>query len=56
VPRPGGDITPAILRQRLAQSLPSYMLPSQWKQLERLPLNQNGKTDRPALRGLWLAD
>jgi amino acid adenylation domain-containing protein len=54
--RPGGDITPAILRQRLAESLPTYMLPSQWKQLERLPLNQNGKTDRPALRGLWLAD
>jgi amino acid adenylation domain-containing protein len=56
VPRPGGEITPAILRQRLAEHLPTYMLPSQWKQLERLPLNQNGKTDRPALRGLWLGD
>lgn len=56
VPRPGGEITPAILRGRLAESLPGYMLPSRWKQLERLPLNQNGKTDRPALRGLWLDD
>jgi amino acid adenylation domain-containing protein len=56
VPHPGGEITPAILRQQLAESLPSYMLPSRWKQLERLPLNQNGKTDRPALRGLWLDD
>jgi acyl-coenzyme A synthetase/AMP-(fatty) acid ligase len=56
VPCPGSEITPAILRQRLAESLPGYMLPSRWKQLERLPLNQNGKTDRPALRGLWLDD
>jgi amino acid adenylation domain-containing protein len=56
VPRPGGEITPAILRQRLAKSLPGYMLPSRWKELERLPLNQNGKTDRPALRRLWLDD
>jgi amino acid adenylation domain-containing protein len=56
VPRPGGQITPAILRERLAASLPAYMLPSRWKRLDRLPLNQNGKTDRPALRGLWLDD
>jgi non-ribosomal peptide synthetase component F len=56
VTRPGGEITPAMLRQRLAETLPPYMLPSQWNQLERLPLNQNGKIDRPALRGLWLGD
>jgi amino acid adenylation domain-containing protein len=54
VPRPGGEIAPMALRQRLAKVLPNYMLPSRWKQLERLPLNQNGKTDRPALRQLWL--
>jgi amino acid adenylation domain-containing protein len=54
VPRHGGEIAPAILRQRLAKVLPGYMLPSRWKQLDRLPLNQNGKTDRPALRELWL--
>jgi acyl-coenzyme A synthetase/AMP-(fatty) acid ligase len=54
VPRPGGELPVTVLRQRLAAVLPSYMLPSRWKQLERLPLNQNGKTDRPALRELWL--
>jgi amino acid adenylation domain-containing protein len=54
VPRAGGEIAPILLRQRLAQVLPPYMLPSRWKRLDRLPLNQNGKTDRPALRELWL--
>jgi amino acid adenylation domain-containing protein len=54
VPRAGGEVAPTILRQRLARVLPGYMLPSRWKQLDRLPLNQNGKTDRPALRQLWL--
>ena len=54
VPRPGGEVAPTILRQRLAEVVPSYMLPSRWKRLDRLPLNQNGKTDRPALRELWL--
>jgi amino acid adenylation domain-containing protein len=54
VPRPGGEVAPPLLRQRLAEVVPGYMLPSRWKQLDRLPLNQNGKTDRPALRELWL--
>jgi non-ribosomal peptide synthetase component F len=56
VPRPGGGITPAALREQLGKLLPGYMVPSRWKRLDRLPLNQNGKTDRPALRGLWLDD
>jgi non-ribosomal peptide synthetase component F len=54
VPRPGGDVAPTMLRQRLAEVVPGYMLPSRWRQLDRLPLNQNGKTDRSALRELWL--
>jgi amino acid adenylation domain-containing protein len=54
VPRPGREVAPPVLRQRLAELVPVYMLPSRWKQLDRLPLNQNGKTDRPALRELWL--
>jgi amino acid adenylation domain-containing protein len=53
VPRDGGDIGPAILREQLAGVLPGYMLPSRWIRLDRLPLNSNGKTDRPALRSLW---
>jgi amino acid adenylation domain-containing protein len=56
VPRPGRGIVPSALRGRLAEVLPGYMLPTRWKQLDRLPLNQNGKTDRPALRELWLDD
>jgi acyl-coenzyme A synthetase/AMP-(fatty) acid ligase len=54
VPCPGAEIAPPMLRQRLAQVVPGYMLPSRWKQLDRLPLNQNGKTDRRALRELCL--
>jgi amino acid adenylation domain-containing protein len=53
VARPGGEVPPTLLRQRLARVLPGYMLPTRWKQLDRLPLNQNGKTDRSALRDLW---
>jgi len=53
VPREGGEIEPTALRQQLAGVLPAYMLPSRWMQLERLPLNGNGKTDRRALESLW---
>jgi acyl-coenzyme A synthetase/AMP-(fatty) acid ligase len=56
VPRAGGEIGPAVLRQRLADVLPAYMLPARWMRLERLPLNGNGKTDRPALKELWRND
>lgn len=47
---PGVDLEPAMIRRALGQAIPSYMLPSRWLQLERLPLNVNGKVDRPALR------
>jgi amino acid adenylation domain-containing protein len=39
----------AQLTQRLAESLPDYMLPSAIIVLDRLPLNANGKVDRKAL-------
>jgi amino acid adenylation domain-containing protein len=45
-----GDDTPvAVLREWLAQRLPSYMVPAHWQQLETLPLNANGKVDRKEL-------
>jgi len=44
------ELQPPVLRPRLAELLPSYMLPSRWLALDALPKNQNGKTDRPALR------
>jgi amino acid adenylation domain-containing protein len=53
VPKNGGEIAPATLREQLAGVLPAYMLPTRWIRLDRLPLNGNGKTDRPALKGLW---
>jgi amino acid adenylation domain-containing protein len=55
VPAPGVDLSSADLRQRLAQVVPSYMLPSQWLTFDSLPLNANGKIDRPRLREHFLA-
>ena len=43
------SIEPAILRNNLQQSLPDYMVPSFFVQLESLPLTANGKLDRNAL-------
>jgi acyl-coenzyme A synthetase/AMP-(fatty) acid ligase len=47
---PGIELTPSDLRQQLTKGVPSYMLPSQWKAFDKLPLNANGKIDRPQLR------
>ena len=50
VPAHEVDLSIADLRQRLSEVVPSYMLPSQWKAFTALPLNANGKIDRPWLR------
>ena len=50
VPNDGVKIEPSTLRQQLSQRLPQYMMPSHWMCLEALPLNGNGKIDRPKLR------
>ncbi len=50
VPERGVAFEPQILRQRLSQRLPHYMLPSRWLRFERLPLNGNGKVDKPVIR------
>ena len=39
----------AEMRRRLGESLPDYMIPSYFLQLERLPLTANGKLDRKSL-------
>jgi acyl-coenzyme A synthetase/AMP-(fatty) acid ligase len=54
-PANGTLLEPAEVRRVLAGVLPTYMLPSRWKTLERLPKNVNGKIDRKALKEL-LAD
>lgn len=52
-PEPGLDVTPAELRLRLKDRLPSYMTPSRWRRFDALPRNANGKCDRVALRRLF---
>jgi amino acid adenylation domain-containing protein len=50
VPIPDGvDVKPWCLRERLSNLLPAYMVPSQWMAFDALPLNMNGKIDRPSL-------
>jgi amino acid adenylation domain-containing protein len=43
------DIDEATLKEFLAQSLPDYMVPAAYIQLEELPLTPNGKVDRKKL-------
>ena len=45
----GQTIDSALIRERLGQTLPDYMVPSVVVELEKLPLNANGKVDRKAL-------
>jgi amino acid adenylation domain-containing protein len=44
------DLAAVEIRSRLRSRLPAYMVPSRWKQLEKLPRNANGKIDRAWLR------
>src|SRR5450755_877460 len=42
-------ISPAAIREFLKKRLPAYMLPAEFRRLDALPLNQNGKIDRRSL-------
>lgn len=50
------ELATTELRTRLAELVPSYMLPSRWLFLVHLPLNANGKIDRPTLRERFAAE
>lgn len=45
----GGMVTVTELRKYLRVSLPDYMIPQHFVELEQLPLTPNGKVDRKAL-------
>lgn len=45
----GQPIIYSVLETFLKDYLPAYMLPYQWMQLERMPVNANGKVDRKKL-------
>lgn len=39
------------LRNRLAEKIPNYMIPSYFTRIEKMPLTPNGKIDRNSLKG-----
>jgi amino acid adenylation domain-containing protein len=49
IPEDGMKLAADELRQSLLQTLPKYMVPSQFLFLEKFPLTSNGKVDRKAL-------
>lgn len=51
-----GRVEAKDIKKYLLEQLPQYMVPSQFVQLERMPLTQNGKVDRKALPEPDLSD
>lgn len=43
------ELTKAAIRKRLVEMLPKYMVPTKIHKLDHLPMNKNGKIDRPLL-------
>lgn len=52
VAQPAREATMASLKQHARQWLPTYLQPTAWTELPRLPCASNGKVDRRALLGM----
>ncbi|HAV90688.1 MAG TPA: non-ribosomal peptide synthetase, partial [Eubacterium sp.] len=44
-----GEISVSAIRETLSVNLPDYMIPAYMMQIEKIPVNKNGKLDRKAL-------
>lgn len=55
IPEPAATLTPAELRDSLAEWLPAYMVPALWAVVDRVPVTANGKVDRRALAAVVVA-
>lgn len=51
VPRTGEEVTPTRIRRDLQRLLPSYMIPTAWREFTSFPTNRNDKIDRLAIQG-----
>ena len=49
---PGSNVNPTELRKHLRQTLPDYMIPQMFIELQKIPLTANGKVDRKNLPDL----
>jgi acyl-coenzyme A synthetase/AMP-(fatty) acid ligase len=49
-PAKGESVAPPAIREQIAKTLPSYMLPARWVVMDELPKNVNGKIDRRSIR------
>ena len=52
--KPNIEISKAEILDELAKILPYYMLPSDIKMVDKIPLNQNGKSDKKLLTKVYL--
>ena len=49
-----GQVDKVQIIESMKQSVPDYMVPNVLKQMDRLPLTKNGKTDRKTLLSDYL--